>query len=77
MCKSDHVSSENIFHNKPSYNLNYNSIDPYTIKNLSKDLTPKEFKSFSKYKKKHLMNESEANAKVHNWLMTEKLQIRM
>ena len=73
VCKSDHVSSENIFHNKPSYNLNYNSKDPYTIKNLSKDLTPKEFKSFSKYKKKRLMNESEVNDKVHDWLMKGEL----
>ena len=34
-----------------------------------KDLTLEEFKSFSKYKKERLMNESEVNAKVHDWLM--------
>ena len=64
---------KNFFHNKPSYNFNYNSKDPYKIKNLSKDLTPKEFKSFSKYEKKRLMNDELINAKVHNWLMTEKI----
>ena len=63
--------SEN--YNKLNYKLNYNSKDLYKIKNLSKDLTPKEFKSFSKYKKKRLMNESEVNAKVHDWLMKGKI----
>ena len=38
-----------------------------------KDLTLKEFKYFSEYKKKHLMNESEVNAKVHDWLMKREL----
>ena len=38
-----------------------------------KDLTLEEFKSFSKYKKERLMNESEVNAKVHDWLMKGEL----
>ena len=38
-----------------------------------KDLTLEEFKSFSKYKKKRLMNELEVNAKVRDWLMKGEL----
>jgi len=38
-----------------------------------KDLTLEEFKSFSKYKKKRLMNELEVKAKVHDWLMKGEL----
>ena len=63
--------SEN--YNKLNYKLNYNSKDPYKIKNLSKDLTLEEFKSFSKYKKIRLMNDRLINAKVHDWLMKGKI----
>tara|TARA_E500000178_G_C16914285_1_gene704173 strand:- start:821 stop:970 length:150 start_codon:yes stop_codon:yes gene_type:complete len=38
-----------------------------------KDLTLEKFKSFSKYKKKRLMNDEVVNAKVHDWLMKGEL----
>ena len=69
LSKKDLQSSQNILHNNTIENTKYNHEDPYKIKNLSKDLTPKEFKSFSKYEKKRLMNDELINAKVHNWLM--------
>ena len=69
MSKKDLQSSQNILHNNTIENTKYNHEDPYKIKNLSKDLTPEEFKSFSKYEKKRLMNDSLINAKVYGWLM--------
>ena len=69
LSKKDPQGSQNILHNNTIENTKYNHEDPYKIKNLSRDLTPEEFKSFSKYKKIRLMNDRIINAKVHNWLM--------
>ena len=67
LCKSEHVSSENISHNKPINKLNYNK-NILNYKNLDKNLTPEIFKSLSKYKQKYFMGLNETRFKVDQWL---------
>ena len=67
LCKSEHVSSENISHNKPIKKLNYNK-NNLNYKNLDKNLTPEIFKSLSKYKQKYFMGLNETRFKVDQWL---------
>ena len=73
LCKSEHVSSENISHNKPIKKPNEKRIGQNQFDKEDKDLTLEEFKSFSKYKKIRLMNDRLINAKVHDWLMKGKI----
>ncbi len=73
LCKSEHVNSENISHKKPIKKPNEKRIGQNQLNKEDKDLTLEEFKSFSKYKKKRLMNDEVVNAKVHDWLMKGEL----